>query len=93
MRIAYLSPLPPQHTGVADYSRELLPELIERAEVDLWVEGALARQWLPDCRIRNYVESSAALDELRGYDAAIYHMGNSPAHRNIYRMLLGVRVW
>jgi glycosyltransferase involved in cell wall biosynthesis len=90
MKIAYLSPTPPQHTGVADYSRELLPELVKRAEVDLWVEGAAATEWLPDCKIRNYVDSTVARKELRGYDAVIYHMGNSPAHRNIYRMLLAV---
>lgn len=90
MKIAYFSPLPPQRTGVADYSKELLPELVKRAAVDLWVDGPVATEELPECPIFNYVESPGLRDKLKGYDAAIYHMGNSTAHVNIYRMLLAV---
>jgi glycosyltransferase involved in cell wall biosynthesis len=89
MKIAYFSPLPPQRTGVADYSRELLPELVQRATVDLWVDEPAA-DGLPECRRRLYDDPAQVRDEVRSYDAAIYHMGNSPAHRNIYRMLLAV---
>jgi len=87
MKLAYFSPLPPQRTGVADYSRELLPELAARAEVDLWVDTPAARETLPDCRMFNY-DGALPPRVLGGYDAAIYHIGNSSAHRGIYRMLL-----
>lgn len=90
MKIAYFSPLPPQRTGVADYSRELLPELVKRAEVDLWVDAYPAIEALPECGIFNYIASPGLRDQLKDYDAAIYHMGNSMAHQNIYRMLLAV---
>ena len=35
MRVAYLSPLPPERSGVADYSGLLLPALRERMEVEV----------------------------------------------------------
>ncbi len=90
MRLAYFSPLPPQRTGVADYSRELLPELVRRAEVDLWVDAQADKKALPECRIFNYANNPGLHTALRGYDAAIYHMGNSAAHRNIYQALMAV---
>jgi glycosyltransferase involved in cell wall biosynthesis len=90
MRLAYFSPLPPQRTGVADYSRELLPELSRLAEVDLWADAPIAGETLPACGIVDYSGSAGVPEALRGYDASIYHMGNSPAHRNIYEMMLAV---
>jgi glycosyltransferase involved in cell wall biosynthesis len=88
MKIAYFSPLPPQRTGVADYSKELLPALASRAEVDLWVDEPVATAELPPCRAYNYFDDRELRRELPNYDSIIYHMGNSPAHRNIYRTLL-----
>lgn len=35
MRIAWLSPLPPMESGIADYSAELLPHLSQHAEIEL----------------------------------------------------------
>ncbi len=35
MRVAYFSPLPPERTGIADYSALLVPELSRRIEVDV----------------------------------------------------------
>ena len=90
MRIAYLSPLPPQRTGVADYSKELLPALAQHAQLDLWVDEPTTIEQPPHSRTFNYVDRPEARDALRDYDSVIYHMGNSPAHRNIYRMLLAV---
>ena len=90
MKIAYFSPLPPQRTGIADYGKELLPELVKRAQFDLWVDGPVASEELPDCGTYNYAAAPELRNDLHSYDCVIYHMGNSPAHRNIYRMLLAV---
>ena len=35
MRVAYYSPLPPERSGIADYSAQLLPALRERIEVEV----------------------------------------------------------
>jgi glycosyltransferase involved in cell wall biosynthesis len=88
VKLAYLSPLPPQRTGIADYSMELLPALLERAEIDLWIDQAIAAGMLPGCGVFNYVEKPELLLELGKYDAVIYQMGNSAAHRNIFPVLL-----
>lgn len=88
MRIAYFSPLPPQRTGIADYSVELLPALLRQARVDLFIDQAIGAESLPPCAMFNYVDKPALLHELSRYDAIIYHMGNSPAHRNIFPVLL-----
>jgi glycosyltransferase involved in cell wall biosynthesis len=39
MRVAYFSPMPPEKTGVADYSALLLPALRERADVSVVRRG------------------------------------------------------
>ncbi len=39
MRVAYFSPLPPERTGIADYSALLLPELSSRLDVDVVRRG------------------------------------------------------
>jgi glycosyltransferase involved in cell wall biosynthesis len=86
MKIAYFSPMPPQRTGIADYSQELVPALVNAgAAVDLWVDEAASG--LAQCPIRNYSADPGLRRELSAYDAIVYHMGNSPAHRNIYQTL------
>jgi glycosyltransferase involved in cell wall biosynthesis len=39
MRVAYYSPLPPERTGVADYSAHLLPAVQERLELEVVKRG------------------------------------------------------
>ena len=40
MKVAYFSPLPPEETGIADYSALLLPALRERVDVEVVRRGA-----------------------------------------------------
>jgi glycosyltransferase involved in cell wall biosynthesis len=90
IRVAYVSPLPPQQTGIADYSAELLPHLAERLELELFVDDphriapALARSF-PVHGIRTLPERAGR------YDAVLYQLGNSADfHGRIYRMLFQV---
>ena len=39
MRVAYYSPMPPERSGIADYSAHLLPALRERLEVEVAARG------------------------------------------------------
>ena len=39
MKVAYYSPLPPDRSGIADYSAHLLPALEERVEVKVAKQG------------------------------------------------------
>lgn len=85
LKLAYFSPLPPARSGIADYSRDLLPYLGSWAEVHPYVDDAtpldppIAWQF-PVRPHREYPWRR----ELHGYDCGIYHLGNNPLHGYVY---------
>ncbi len=92
MRIAWVSPLPPEPSGISDYCAELLPHLARQPQVeriDLFVEEG---------RRPDPVPAGLAVDSLRNlaaradrYDAIVYHLGNNGDHHaEIYRTLCAV---
>jgi glycosyltransferase involved in cell wall biosynthesis len=87
LRIAYFSPLPPERSGIADYSRELLPYLARKVALVLYtqdpvsVTGGLKEQF--DIR-----ELDRFQDEHSQFDLALYQMGNSEYHTAAYATLL-----
>ena len=90
MRLAYFSPLPPLRSGIADYSRELLPFLARYAEIELFIDDgyqpiqALAAQYA----VHNY-RAFASLASRQPFDAVLYHVGNNAQyHESIYHTLL-----
>jgi glycosyltransferase involved in cell wall biosynthesis len=86
-RLAYFSPLPPERSGIADYSVELLPYIAELAQVTLFV--AHPQQVTDELRAAFEVRSISEYGlEFGRYDAAIYHMGNSMCHEAMYHVLL-----
>jgi glycosyltransferase involved in cell wall biosynthesis/SAM-dependent methyltransferase len=77
MRLAYFTPLNPQLCGISDYNEELLPYLAAHADIDLFLDGFKpSKDDLPVGRIFDYQKNPAALELLKNYDAAIYHVGN-----------------
>lgn len=89
-RIAWVSPWPPQQSGVASYSAKLVPRLAEHADVDVLVEGPVHHYAEPRERGVRLL-SADGLDwaaELRHYDAYVYSMGNSAFHKHVYETLL-----
>lgn len=88
MRLAWLSPLPPQRSGIADYSAELLPHLAEHLELELFVDEGVKVS--PDIRARFPVHGDRAFPEMRGrFDAVLYHLGNNvDYHARIWRMVV-----
>jgi glycosyltransferase involved in cell wall biosynthesis len=91
IRIAYLSPLPPQTSGIADYSAELLPHLAAHCDVELVVDDGVAPAQALAARFA--VHPARRLPELLSggrFDAVLYHLGNNrDFHAGIYRRLLG----
>lgn len=90
MRIAYASPLPPQRTGIADYSAELLPHLARHATVELAVDPGA--EPAPALIERFPVHPLTTLGERLAsgaVDLALYHLGNNHLyHAGIHRTLL-----
>lgn len=85
-RLAFVSPLPPERTGIADYAVQLLPALLDYFEIELVVQqdkvtlpATLAA--LPQ-RSADWFAGHA--DE---YDQVIYQFGNSPFHSHMFQLL------
>lgn len=85
-RLAYVSPMPPQQSGIADYSAELLPELACHYDIDVVVhQPELADAWIrANCAVRSaeWFDQNA-LD----YDRVLYHFGNSSFHQHMFELL------
>lgn len=84
LRIAYFSPLPPDRSGIADYSVVLLSCLAELADITVFSDDATqARSFgLP-------VKPSGDYPRLRqSFDLPLYQMGNNALHESMYDMLL-----
>lgn len=79
-RLAYVSPMPPMRTGIADYSAELLPALARYYRIDVIVDDTGSP--LPASAGAAFQFKGAAwLREHAGsYDAVLYHFGNSGFH-------------
>ncbi|MBC7453662.1 MAG: glycosyltransferase [Massilia sp.] len=85
-KLAYISPLPPERSGIADYSAQLLPQLARYYEVDVIVDQERVDDaWvLANLPVRklDYFEQHAG-----DYDHLLYHFGNSVMHRHMFALL------
>jgi glycosyltransferase involved in cell wall biosynthesis len=85
-RLAYLSPLPPEKSGIADYSAEMLPGLAHFYDIDLVTDlGTLPDSWLNAnfrrISIRDFGKKAAE------YDRILYQFGNSKFHSHMFPLL------
>lgn len=87
LRLAYFSPLPPAHTGIADYSAELLPHLAKFADITLFYSQVEpVSPWLYE---QFTIEPDEQYPKQRSkFDLALYQMGNSTHHTRLYQMAL-----
>ena len=78
-RLAFVSPLPPERTGIADYSAELLPVLARYYQIDVVVSQSLVVDgWIQShCPIRN---TAWFVSHAKDYDVVLYQVGNSHFH-------------
>jgi hypothetical protein len=85
-RLAFVSPLPPERTGVASYAVELLAELKDHFEIELVV--AQPEVALPPALAGLPVRQAAWFAEHGdGYDQVLYQFGNSPFHSHMFSLL------
>ncbi|RWB22898.1 MAG: glycosyltransferase [Mesorhizobium sp.] len=82
-RLAYISPLPGDRTGIADYSGELLPALAEHYEVDAIVLSKPAAS-VPASFSEMTIEDFETFKSNYGdYERVIYQIGNSVFHTHM----------
>lgn len=85
-RLAFVSPLPPERTGIANYNAELLPVLAEYYRIDVITD----QPSISDDRIKSdlwirdidWFRRNAA-----DFDRVIYHVGNSKFHGHMFDLL------
>ena len=73
MRIAWFSPLPPERSGIAAYSADLVPRLAEAHAIDCFTESN-AGDFLWKRR-------------REPYDLVVYQLGNAPCHDYMWAYL------
>ena len=85
-RLAFISPLPPEKTGIADYSAELLPELARYYDIELVTDQQeVSDLWSgADFPIRSVAWFKLHHDR---YERVLYHLGNSNFHRHMFGLL------
>lgn len=86
LRLAYVSPLPLEKTGIADYSAELLPALAKYYDITAITEqDKVTAPWIQShCAIHN---AEWLRKNYRSVDRVLYHIGNSHFHCYMFDLL------
>lgn len=84
--LAFVAPLPPEKTGIANYCSELLPCLAQHYRIQLItdqaeVEPAAAWSALEVHDVAWFKEHAGSFDRI------LYHFGNSPFHGHMFELL------
>jgi glycosyltransferase involved in cell wall biosynthesis len=91
-RLAVFTPWPPEPSGAAAYSRQLVERLADHADVDVIVAGDVRSEGYDrslEPRIRIWgAEDFDWVNELRDFDHFLYVLGNSPLHAHAMEALL-----
>jgi glycosyltransferase involved in cell wall biosynthesis len=91
MRLAFLTPLPPAPTGIADYSADVIGLLASRHEIDVFHDQEeVERDRLPRALGIHRAAEFPRRHAERPYDLAVYQMGNGVAHAFLYPLLVRV---
>lgn len=86
-KVAYVSPMPPDQSGIAQYSAELIPHLKQHMDLEIVVENVAEPGTQVDgCPVID-AETFAANYRKGLYSQVIYQMGNSTFHRYQYMLL------
>lgn len=86
-KLAFVSPMPPEKTGIAYYSAQLIPSLSEYYDIELivkqeYVDTAWANEHPEKIHDVNWFRANAG-----DFDRVIYQVGNSPFHAYMLPLL------
>ncbi|MET0240244.1 MAG: glycosyltransferase [Sphingobium sp.] len=85
-RLAFISPLPPEPSGISDYSAELLPDLARHYRIEVIIHQDVVTD--PGV-LANYPIRDVAWFRENGhkFDRILYHFGNSHFHAHMFELL------
>lgn len=85
-RMAFVSPLPPEHSGIADYSAHILPDLARHYDIDLIV--AQEKVSTPSLNANFAIRDLDWFRRYAGrYERIVYQFGNSTYHSHMFGLL------
>ena len=85
-RMAFVSPMPPQRSGIADFSAQLLPELARHYDIDLVLEQPTLEA-MPAGSFTAQRSADWFLEHGHSYDRILYQFGNSAYHQYMFPLL------
>ena len=86
LRLAYVSPLPPEQTGIADYSAELVPELARHYDITVIVDQKQVQA--PGVQAHATIHDVAWFRaNAHCFEHVLYHFGNSVFHSHMFDLL------
>jgi len=85
-KLAFVSPLPPEKSGISFYSAELIPALSKYYDVDVIIaQESVSDEWVAEnCRV---LTPDMLVENRHLYERVIYHFGNSPFHSHMFDLL------
>lgn len=85
-RLAFVSPMPPERSGISFYSADLLPALAEHYDIELIVNQDTVAETVDPSRfpVRNV---QWLRDHPLHYDRVLYQFGNSTFHSHMFDLL------
>ena len=85
-KLAFISPLPPERSGISGYSADLLPELARYYIIDVIVsQEQITDAWvLENCAVHDVAWFIKNHDL---YDRVLYQFGNSHFHQHMFSLL------
>ncbi|AMW26618.1 glycosyltransferase [Arthrospira platensis] len=88
MKINLFSPLPPEETGIAEYTQQLLVHFYKYADIILWTDQENWSLELEEyAKVCNYNPVSFPTTELESGDINIYNLGNNAKfHGSIWKV-------
>ncbi len=87
-RLAFVSPLPPERSGIGHFSAELLPFLQDHFDIDLYVTDAIDRhEWMRrGYAVFPWQRLPSHYDNYEG--RVFYHIGNSEFHAHAVALMV-----
>jgi len=85
-KVAWFTPLPPQQSGIADYSMDILNAMAQIHDIDVFIDGG----YTPTCPLNESIHVYPHDDfpkKQPEYDHVLFQMGNSMFHYYMYPYL------
>lgn len=82
--LAFVSPMPPERSGISDYSAELLENLGRYYQIELVVDQEEVIQGETHFLVRDV---SWFIEHANTYERVLYHFGNSTFHQHMFDLI------